>query len=79
VFVTKGKQNLKITRVIKNNEDGSLEATMKLTPDQVAWLINLALLVMIERGTVMFQDLNEKGESVEFNENQAVALEILES
>ena len=55
---------MKIKRVVKNTQDGNLEATMVLTPGQVAWLINLALLTLIEKGALELNDVNEQGEKV---------------
>ena len=35
---------------------------MVLTPGQVAWLINLALLTLIEKGALELDDVNEQEE-----------------
>lgn len=32
---------------------------MILTPEQIAWLVNLALLTLIEQGSVMFEDIEQ--------------------
>lgn len=46
---------MKITRIVKN-KDGHVEATMMLTMEQVAYLINMGLLAMMQRGSLEMED-----------------------
>ena len=54
---------MQITRVVKQ-DDGNLEATLILTPEQVAYLINVALVTLTTTGALMIQDVNDEGQPV---------------
>ena len=50
-----------ITRVIKQQEDGTFQATMSLTEEQTAFLINFALGILVQEGSVKFMDPDKEG------------------
>lgn len=41
-----------LTHLVRNNEDGSLETTWKLSEEQVGVLINVAVQMLIAKGLV---------------------------
>jgi hypothetical protein len=48
-----------IKRVVKDNE-GNLEATLLLSPDQAAFLINMGLVTLVTAGSVAVHDISEE-------------------
>lgn len=50
------KLPLVIKRVIQNQENGETEATLVLSREQLAGLLNVAIVVLLQAGMVAFQD-----------------------
>ena len=61
-----------ITRVVRN-DNGSLEATLMLTPDQAAYLINVGLLSLVEKGSLTIEDVAEETFTKQLAESKPIA------
>lgn len=61
---------MQITRIVKKKEDGNHEVTMMLTEEQTTFLINFALGLLVQQGTISFFDLDPDKPQ---EENQAAA------
>lgn len=48
-----------IRRVIKDQEDGSYRAELQLTEEQTAFLINFAIGLLVQEGTIKVFDMKE--------------------
>lgn len=71
---------MKIQRIVRKAEDGSYEATLALTEDQTAFLVQVAIGILMHQGTVTFFDVkqNEDG-TVEETDQEAAAKDFLGS
>lgn len=48
-----------IKRIVKDVE-GNLEATLMLSPEQAAYLINMGLVTVVTAGTAVVEDMSEE-------------------
>jgi hypothetical protein len=64
VIKRKLRKIMEITRVVKN-QNGNVEATLDLKPEQAAYLINVGLLTLVQTGSLLFNDVDEEGNAVE--------------
>jgi hypothetical protein len=69
---TQGTQ-LIIRRIVKD-VDGNLEATLLISAEQAAFLINMGLVTLVQAGTVKVQDMTEDEFKKEVQEQKAEAL-----
>ena len=53
---------MQITKLIKKHEDGSFEATLALSAEQIQFLVNFALGVLVQNGmaTIVEQVVEEE-------------------
>lgn len=61
---------MEITRVFKQQEDGSYIFEMKLTDEQVAFLVNFALGQLVTAGVAAYIDLDEEGNAFDASETE---------
>lgn len=61
-----------VKRIVKDKE-GNLEATLMLSPEQAAFLINMGLVTLVSAGSVKIQDMSQEEFDAEIQKEQAKA------
>lgn len=56
---------MQITRVFKQADDGDYTFELRLSDEQVAFLVNFAVGQLVTAGLATYEDLDEDGNSVE--------------
>ena len=58
-----------VKRLITNREDGKVEATLALTPEQLLGFVNIGLVVLLNAGMLAFQDQIQQEQIKEYLTN----------
>lgn len=57
---------LQIKRILRKQEDGTIDIQMGFTETQIEYLVNIAIMMLLQKGVVKFQDEYVEQEQKDF-------------